>query len=349
MPSFSEFHQVEPDPANEVSGAASSTDELDILMRHLPGMAYRCENDLDWTMRFVSFGCRELTGYDPADLVGNARIAFGGIIHPDDREHVWFTVQDAVGKAGDFLVEYRIVTADGTVKWVWDRGSAYRDVDGKVRSIDGFITDNTERRQNEEQLRETLKKLQGVARSTVMVLARVVELKDPYTAGHQKKVSLLAQAIARDLGMDENTVDAVGMAGLVHDIGKITVPSEILSKPTRLTDIEFALVKDHSRQGRDILTDMESPWPLASIVYQHHERMNGSGYPLGIHGNDIMPEARILAVADVVEAIFSDRPYRPGLGIDTAIEEIHTHAGDLYDADVARSCERLLAEGGFVF
>jgi len=165
--------------------------------------------------------------------------------------------------------------------------------------------------------------------------------------GHQQRVADLARSIATEMGLSADRQDFIRTASSIHDIGKIAVPAEILSKPTKLTDLEFGLIKTHSQSGYDILKDIEFPWPVADVVLQHHERMDGSGYPHGLKGENISLEARILAVADVVEAITSHRPYRPALGIDVALEEISRNRGILYDADVVDACLKLFREKGY--
>ena len=173
------------------------------------------------------------------------------------------------------------------------------------------------------------------------------EVRDPYTAGHQKRVADLARAIATEMKLPHDKIEGIRMAGSIHDIGKLSIPTEILSKPTKLIDIEFSLIKEHSRIGYEMLKDVESPWPLAQIVYQHHERMDGSGYPRNLKGDEILMDARIMAVADVVEAMASYRPYRPAMGIEPALEEIKKNKGVLYDNTVADACLRLFREKGY--
>jgi len=171
----------------------------------------------------------------------------------------------------------------------------------------------------------------------------------PYTAGHQRRVSNLARAIAQEMGLSNNTVDNIRMAGIIHDIGKISVPAEILVKPGKITDIEMSLIKVHPQSGYDILKDVELPYPIAESVLQHHERLDGSGYPQGLKADQILLEARIISVADVAEAIASHRPYRPAKGIDVALEEIENNKGILYDEQVVEVCLKLFREGGFKF
>jgi PAS domain S-box-containing protein len=221
------------------------------------------------------------------------------------------------------------------------------DDNNHVIMIAEHVRDITERKRAEEHLRETLDRLRKAMGTTIQVMVSAVEARDPYTAGHQLRTADLARAIATEMGLPQDKIEGIRMAGSIHDIGKLSIPAEILSKPTKLTNIEFSLIKEHSRQGYEILKDVESPWPLAEIVYQHHERMNGSGYPRNLKGDDIIMEARIMAVADVVEAMASHRPYRPALGIDMALEEIEKNKATLYDNTVADACLRLFREKGF--
>ena len=181
----------------------------------------------------------------------------------------------------------------------------------------------------------------------ILALSNTLEQKDAYTAGHQERTTHLACRVAQNMGLDDKRIQGLFYAGMVHDMGKISVPVEILTKPGRLTEAEFALIKRHPLTGYAILKDIQFPWPIAHIVYQHHERMNGSGYPSGLAGENILLEARILAVADVVEAMTSHRPYRPGLGIDLALQEIEINKEILYDAQVAEVCLSLFREQGW--
>ncbi|UCG79942.1 MAG: HD-GYP domain-containing protein, partial [Desulfobacterales bacterium] len=174
-----------------------------------------------------------------------------------------------------------------------------------------------------------------------------VETRDPYTAGHQQRVAELARAIATELGISEDRIQGIRLAGVIHDIGKISVPGEILSKPGKISENELGIIKDHSQVGHDILKPVDFPWPIAQIVQQHHEKMDGSGYPGGVSGENILLEARILTVADVVEAMASHRPYRAALGIDVALSEISKGRGTLYDPKVVDACLRLFKDKGY--
>jgi putative nucleotidyltransferase with HDIG domain len=201
----------------------------------------------------------------------------------------------------------------------------------------------------DKNLHTTLDHLRSSMNSTVEAIASMVELRDPYTAGHERRVAQLACAIGKEMGLPERQVEGLSVIGYLHDIGKIAAPAEILSKPTRLTEIEFAMVKAHVQAGYDILKNLEFPWPVAQAVLQHHERMDGSGYPQGLKGEDIILEARILMVADVVEAMASHRPYRSAIGLEAALAEIVANRGKFYDERVVDACVSLFTEKGFKF
>ena len=206
-----------------------------------------------------------------------------------------------------------------------------------------------ERIQAGEQIELHVDKLQKALSGTIEVVASTVEVRDPYTAGHQRRVAMLAKAMAEMMELSDSQIEGIYMAGVVHDLGKIYVPAEILSKPSRLNDIEFNLIRTHSQVGYDLLKTIDFPWPIAQIVHQHHERLNGSGYPQGLLDEQILIEAKILSVADVVEAMASHRPYRPARGIDLALDHIKEEKGNLYDSSAVESCMSLFAEKGFVF
>ena len=204
-------------------------------------------------------------------------------------------------------------------------------------------------RRAEKKIAQSLQETQRLLEETVNTLAAVTELRDPYTAGHQKRTAGLACAIAVEMSLSEEQVRGMHVSALVHDIGKISVPAEILSKPGKLTEIEFTLIKTHVQVGFDTLKTINFPWPVAKIVLGHHERMNASGYPQGLSGAEILLESRILAVADVVEAMASHRPYRPSHGIDKALQEIEKNREVLYDSDVVAACLKLFVERNFQF
>ncbi len=205
----------------------------------------------------------------------------------------------------------------------------------------------TVRKQAEDDLKETLNKYKKTMNEAILAISYTIETRDPYTAGHQKRVARLSNEIATRMNLDEKQKELIRMASIVHDIGKISIPIGILNKPGRLSEIEFNLIKAHSQNGYDIIRQVDFPWPIANIVLQHHERLDGSGYPQGLAGNDILPEAKIIAVADVVEAISADRPYRPGLGFKTAIEELKKNSGIYYDPEVVEKCLEIITDKDF--
>ena len=231
----------------------------------------------------------------------------------------------------------------------------YRCLDRAIRWSDGRMVryemamDITEAKMGEQALRDTLEMLRKAVKGTIQAIGMAIEMRDPYTAGHQRRVADLARAIAQEMNLPKDQIDGIRMAALIHDIGKISIPAEILSRPNRLSEMEFNLIKNHPQIGYDILESIEFQWPIARIVLQHHERINGSGYPLGLSDNEILTEAKILAVADVVEAMMSHRPYRPALGLDIALEEISKNKGLRYDPKVVDACLKLFNEKGFKF
>lgn len=233
----------------------------------------------------------------------------------------------------------RIVAETHLVEIDWEDKEAYL---VSIRDISG-------RKKAEKELKESYLKIKKTMEDTIDIVSRLVEIRDPYTAFHQRKVSRLATLIAQKMGLSEDKIEAIRITSLVHDIGKINVPAEILSNPGRLTEIEFNLVKEHPKIGYDVLKKIDFEWPIAEIVLQHHERIDGSGYPGGLKGDEILIESKIIGVADVVEAMNSHRPYRPALGIDKALDEISKNKGVLYDPEVVDICIKIFKEEGFRF
>ena len=293
-----------------------------------------------------SQGCVMVTGYRPAEFA-NDPFLWIQIVAPEDRDKIRKHVQRILAGADIPPVEYRIIRKDGEIRWVSDTTIMFKDTSGNLLSYDGVIKDITERRGAEEQIQHYVSQLQGAFMRTVNVATTLSEMRDPYTAGHERRVAQIAAAIGSELSFDEFSVEGLRVAGQLHDIGKISIPTEILVKPGRITPSEYTLIKDHPQSGYDALKDVGFPWPVAEVALQHHERMDGSGYPQGLKGDAILLEARIMAVADVVEAMASHRPYRAGQGIDKALTEIERGRGSLYDAAIADTCLHLFRENGY--
>ena len=257
---------------------------------------------------------------------------------------------------GDLSQTFNLMTLN--LKKSWEKLEEYnKNLEEEVKEKTKDLTNVNEdlkldiikRKKTEKTLSQALKRNEKLAHELVDMVGRIVETRDPYTAGHQLKVSELATAIAREMKLTEDRIEGIRIASLIHDIGKVSIPAEILSNPIKLNEIERSLIKDHSQIGYDILKTIDFPWPVAQIIIQHHEKLDGSGYPQGLKGNKILLEAKIIGVADVVEAISSHRPYRPALGIDKALEEISQNRGILYDPEVVDTCLKLFRKKKFKF
>ena len=267
---------------------------------------------------------------------------FTEFIHPDDRDMVLerHHARTRGGEEPPSAYAFRIVRKDGTIRWGEVRAVLVNWL-GEPASLN-LLSDITERKEAEAELSRSFE-------ATLNALSRAAERRDPYTSGHQRRVTELAVAIARELGHSDAECSTLRIAGMLHDIGKLAIPAEILSKPSTLSPAEFGIIRTHPQAGYEIIGDIAFPGPVAKIVLQHHEQMDGSGYPQGLKGDEILVEARILAVADVVEAMASHRPYRPALGIDKALEEIAQNKEALYDPVVVDTCLRLFDEKKFSF
>ena len=327
-----------------------SEEKFRFLTEHMNDNIFTMDMNLQTT--YVSKSVEKILGFTPEErmkqdvseqVTPNSLAVIGEILSAElEREQKGLADPDRSIK---FEVEF--YHKDGSTRWVENVISGIRDNEGALIGIHGVSRDISERKESEEKLTVTLESLRKAFGTIVQVMVSAVESRDPYTAGHQNRSADLARAIATEMGLSQDKIDGISMAGSIHDIGKLSVPAEILAKPTKLSEIEFPLVKQHALKGYEMLKDVESPWPLAEMVYQHHERMDGSGYPRCLKGDEILMEARILAVADVVESMASHRPYRPALGIDAALAEIENNKGTLYDTDVGDACLRLFREKGF--
>ncbi|NLN87952.1 MAG: PAS domain S-box protein, partial [Syntrophomonadaceae bacterium] len=279
----------------------------------------------------------DLTGFPASSMVGRDNyeyaIPFYGVRRPIlidmivddtvcfDKEYVF------VHRDGDVLyTETKTGQLKGKQRILWGRAAPLYNTKGEIVGAIESVRDITDRKQAEEDLVRSHERLEAIFSGTVNALAVTTEKRDPYTAGHQQRVATLACEIAREMGVSEKDIDDIRIAGTLHDIGKLYVPLDILSQPGRLSEIEYLFIKTHPAAGYDILKSIPFEAPIADIVLQHHERLDGSGYPRGLKGDEILVQAKILAVADVVEAMAAHRPYRASLGIDKALDEIQKHA-----------------------
>jgi PAS domain S-box-containing protein len=297
---------------------------------------------------YASPQVHDLLGYSVEEIIGKKPF---DLMSPDVAEEVRERFKAFEGERKPFrMLENANLHKDGRVVFLETNGTPIVDGHGVFRGYRGIDRDITERKRAEEERRLIAKKLGQTLSQTIDAIAAMVEARDPYTAGHQRRVASLACAIAGEMGFSVDKIHGLELAATIHDLGKIHIPAEILSKPGHLNKIEFELIKGHAQAGYDIIKDVQFHWwPVAQMVLQHHERLDGSGYPQGLKGDQILPEANILAVADVVEAMVSHRPYRPGLGFEAALEEITKNRGVLYDSAVVDSCLALFREKKFEF
>ncbi|HEX7318952.1 MAG TPA: HD domain-containing phosphohydrolase [bacterium] len=293
-------------------------------------------------MRTVNKATEEMLGYKTEELIGSPISMIVG----DEAIHRWSVVSNFKGVDVIRNVEGIYLNKSKTAIPVLFASALMKDGNQQVIGLVCSARDITERKQTEEELKRNYVKMQKMMSQTVVSLASAVEMRDPYTAGHQRRVGQLATALAKEMKLSDDDVQGINMAALIHDIGKLQVPAEILSRPSALSDHEYNLVKLHSVMGYEILKSIDFPWPVAEIIYQHHERLNGSGYPRGLKGDVILPQAKVLIVADVVEAMISHRPYRPAKSIKDALNEITKYKGMLYEPVVVDACVVLFKEKG---
>lgn len=331
---------------NLICGAMSRLNHMREIVRREEDYRLLVDNQHDLLVKvdpqgrfeFVSPSYCKLFGKSPSELLGQA---FLPIVHEDDREETLRVMDTLNSPPHRCRLEQRALTVHGW-RWLEWSDTAVLSDDGAINAVIGLGRDVTDRKVIEAELRRTLE-------DVVHLLGSVIEHRDPYTSGHQNRVAQLARAIARKMNLSLHSIEAVYMAGLIHDLGKMAVPAEILSKPGKLASYEFALIKQHSQTGYEILKNINLPWNIATIVLQHHEKLDGSGYPNGISNDEILLESSILTVADVVEAMASHRPYRAALGVDAALNEIEKNSGQHYRQDVVSACAFLFREQKFEF
>ena len=302
----------------------------------------------DTSVKYVNFALEQITGYSLVEVI-NRKAPY-----PWWGEEKLSTVSEyyrMVQSGETAKKEYCFRKKNGSPLWVEVSMTSVSGSAGAKYAVANWV-DITDRkvaeraRENAERLlTETNAKLQDTVGGIVISMAKVVETRDPYTAGHQERVARLAVAIAAEMGLSEEQIQGVGVAAVLHDLGKIDIPAEILSKPSRLKEKEYSLIQDHCVAGYEILKNVDFPWPVAQAVLQHHERMDGSGYPNSLSGDDILLEARILAVSDVVEAMSSHRPYRPSLGLEQGLAEVAMYRGSRFDERVVDACMAIFARG----
>ncbi len=312
------------------------------LSENAPDIIYTI--DVDGAIGYVNPAWEDILGHSQTEVMGRFFVDF---VTDDYRRASIGHFKQVLNKATVQNISCVLIHKDGSPRHFLMSGAPNVDADGKVVGIVGTLKDITDRIRAEEELKLSFGKLQRAMESTIQAISTIVETRDPYTSGHQQRVASLAVAIAKEMGLSEQQIEGIAMAAAIHDIGKIYVPAEILSKPGELSKTEFAMMKTHSQVGYNIIEPIEFSFPVAQIVRQHHERLDGSGYPDGLAGDDIMMESRILAVADLVEAMASHRPYRPAKGIDQALKHLEEDEGRLYDTHVVDICLRLFREKGY--
>jgi PAS domain S-box-containing protein/putative nucleotidyltransferase with HDIG domain len=314
------------------------------LANALPSAIF--EIDLNGGLIFANRTAFDWFGYSEEDLAMGMNVM--DLLVRTDRPRAKENFGKIISQRKSSSGEYSALRKDGTTFDVLVISGPLAK-NGQATGLRGVVIDISDRKRIENELQTTTENLRKSLGSLINVVATTVEVRDPYTSGHQKRVANLARTIATEMSLPKDKIEGIRIAGVIHDIGKISIPADILSKPGKLNEIEFALIRTHAEIGYEILKDIEFPWPVAQIVFQHHERLDGSGYPRGLRDGDIMLEARILSVADVVEAMASFRPYRPALGIERALDEITKNKGILYDPAVVDTCLRIFSEKKFKF
>lgn len=319
-----------------------SEERFKLIFEYAPDAYYLS----DLTGRFIdgNKAAENMTGFEKGELIGGSFLRLHLLPLDQLPKAAKLLAKNALGKAtgpDDFILRKK--SGDKIPVEI----STYPVTFENRTVVLGIARDITERKKAEAKTHETLMVLRKAFGGIIQVLSAASEIRDPYTAGHQRRVADLARAIAQEMGLAQDRVEGIRLAGIIHDIGKLSIPAEILSKPALLSKIEYQMIQSHAEVGRNIIGGIEFAWPIAQMIHQHHERMDGSGYPGRLKGNDILLEARILAVADVIEAMASHRPYRAALGIEAALMEIENGKGVLFDPDVVAACMALFRDKGF--
>jgi PAS domain S-box-containing protein len=305
------------------------------------------ETDDKWIYTFVSHSASEILGRKPEEVVGKALC---DLMPLKEANHISRVLASAAASRKPFsLIQSTHLHKDGHPVSMETSGAPFFDDNGNLGGYRGIHRDITQSRDADAQLRQVLRKLERTVDGTVQAITLMAEMRDQNIAGHQRRVADLGRAIADILCLPYEQREIVHIAGLVHDLGKIFIPTEILNKPDKLTEEELAIVRTHPQIGYDVLKKVEFPWSIADIVLQHHERIDGSGYPAGLKGEEILLEARIMAVADVVEAMSSRRSYRSGRQLDSILREMAQNKGVLYDINVTEACLTAFLDKGFKF
>lgn len=299
----------------------------------------------DGLLKYANIKLKAMMGYSGEELLGTP--FYFHIVPEDGSGHLDVLKITTDPNKASLVKTVQLRKKDGTKALV--ELNAVRVSGGNDSSFLVVIRDVCGLRQTEEKLEIAMKKLRQAMGATISAMSMTIETRDPYTSGHQRRVADLARTIATEMSFSASDIECVRMAASIHDLGKIAIPAEILSKPGRISEVEFRLIQSHSQVGYDILKTIDFPWPIADVVLQHHERMNGTGYPNGLKGDQILPAAKVIAVADVVEAMVSHRPYRSALTVGEAIYEITRNREVLYDAPAVDACRSLLIDGRFRF
>jgi PAS domain S-box-containing protein/putative nucleotidyltransferase with HDIG domain len=347
---------------DQIVGAAVTTRNVDngrtkTDVRQLNQDRFRnlIENTSDWVWEvnakcvytYVNPRVKEILGYEPQEVLGKTIF---DLLPLREASHVTKRFTSAIAAREPLkLVQISCLHKDGRPVTLETSAVPVFDGEGKVSGYHGIHRDITGREHTEQQFAQNAGKTQRTMEGIVEAMTQAVESRDKYAVGHQQRVAKLPCALVWEMGRSPELGHAVRTAGLLHDVGKIFIPVEMLTKPGQLTQDEFAAIKNHPKAGYEILKNIEFPWPIADVVLQHHERMNGSGYPAGLKGDEIRLEARILGVADTVEAMFHPRSYRPALGMDKTLQQIANDKGVLYDRDVVEACLSVFLDRGFKF